>query len=78
MKISIRLYNIGYSCIFIAYANLQQGFRDASRGPAKKDDIERLFYMTSHLNVDAVTDEDGNQVITDWKFFISSTTQKLN
>jgi len=72
-NIRVTLYNQSIPPFY-----LQQRFRDASRGPAKKDDIERLFYMTSHLNVDAVTDEDGNQVITDWKFFISSTTQKLN
>jgi len=57
---------------------LQQRFRDANIGPAEKDDIERLYYLTSHLNVDAVTDEEGNQVLKDWKLLVSSETRELN
>ena len=57
---------------------LQQRFRDANKGPAKKDDIERLFYMTSHLNIEDVTDDEGNQVIKDWKLFITSVSEKIN
>src|SRR5262249_15448980 len=28
---------------------LQQRFADAARGPGNKDDIQRLYYLTSHL-----------------------------
>jgi len=56
---------------------LQQRFRDANRGPAKKAEIERLYYLTSHLNVDDAEDEEGMQVIKDWKFFITSETKQI-
>jgi hypothetical protein len=50
---------------------LQERFRDANRGPGKKDDIERLYYLTSHLDVNAVTDEQGKPVLRDWKLVIA-------
>lgn len=57
---------------------LQQRFRDANRGAAEKEEIERLYYLTSHLNVDDVLDEEGNPVLSDWKLFISTSTQTLS
>ena len=72
-NIQVTLYNQSIPPFY-----LQQRFRDANRGPAEKDDIERLFYITSHLNVEDTTDEEGNQVIKDWKFFITSATQQIN
>jgi hypothetical protein len=50
---------------------LQERFRDANRGPGKKDDIERLYYLTSHLDVNAVMDEQGKPVLRDWKLLIA-------
>ena len=31
---------------------LQERFQDAARGSGAKEDIERLYYLTSHLNLD--------------------------
>ena len=35
---------------------LQQRCQDAQRGPGHKNDIQRRYYLTSHLDVNAVTD----------------------
>jgi hypothetical protein len=57
---------------------LQQRFRDASQGPAENDDIRRLYYITSHLNVDAATSEKGDAVLKGWKLQLAPTaTQKV-
>lgn len=56
---------------------LQQRFRDASCGPAQRDDIERLYYLTSHLNVDEPAAEDGSHPIASWKLRVASTTRNL-
>jgi hypothetical protein len=45
---------------------LQQRFDDASVGPGEKDEIQRLFYMTSHLRTDASTP------IQNWKLLVAS------
>ena len=50
---------------------LQERFNDASRGPASKDDIQRLYYLTSHLNLDAATSEAGEAVLKGWKLRIA-------
>ena len=50
---------------------LQQRFRDANRGPAEKDDIERLYYLTSHLNVSDVKSDSGSDVVESWKLKIA-------
>jgi len=70
--VKVTLYNQS-----IPPSYLQQRFRDANRGPAKKAEIERLYYLTSHLNVDDAEDKEGRQVIKDWKFFISSQTKRI-
>jgi len=57
---------------------LQQRFRDANRGPAEKDQIERLHYITSHLNVDDTIDRSGRSVLNDWKFFISKGEKEIS
>ncbi len=56
---------------------LQQRFQDASVGPAENDEIRRLYYITSHLNVGEAVDGEGLQVINDWKLFLTSTTREL-
>lgn len=70
--IKVTLYNQSIPPFY-----LQQRFRDANRGAAKKDEIKRLFYLTSHLNVDDVMDEEGRRVVKDYKFFLTSETMKL-
>ena len=56
---------------------LQDRFGDANQGPAKKDEIDRLYYLTSHLNVDQAADSEGKKVMKDWKLFITGTTSEL-
>ena len=56
---------------------LQQRFNDASCGPAARDDIQRLYYMTSHLNVDGATDETGASPMQDWKLRIASASRDV-
>jgi hypothetical protein len=56
---------------------LQQRFADASVGPGHKDDIERLHYMTSHLNVAAASDERGEAVLQGWKIRIAGDAQPV-
>jgi len=70
--IKVTLYNQSIPPFY-----LQQRFRDANRGPAEKDEIDRLYYLTSHLNVNDVLDEEGNSVLKDWKLFITSETSSL-
>jgi hypothetical protein len=50
---------------------LQERFADASAGPGHADDIERLYYMTSHLNLDGATNERGEPVLQGWKLRIA-------
>lgn len=45
---------------------LNERFHDAFLGAAEKTDIERLYYITSRLNVDSRSD-DGEAFIKDWK-----------
>jgi hypothetical protein len=56
---------------------LQQRFHDANCGPAAKDDIQRLYYMTSHLNVDGATDEAGARPMLDWKLRIARASRDV-
>jgi len=56
---------------------LQQSFAAASHGPARKDDIDRLYYLTSHLNVDGATDERGEQVLRGWKIRIAGAAEPV-
>jgi len=70
--VKVTLYNQS-----IPPSYLQQRFRGASRGPAGKTEIKRLYYLTSHLNVDDAEDKEGRQVIKDWKFFIASQTKRI-
>jgi hypothetical protein len=50
---------------------LQERFRDANRGPGEKNDIQRLYHVTSHLNVNAVADDQGQPVLQNWKLLIA-------
>jgi hypothetical protein len=57
---------------------LQERFADAGRGITEKDQIERLFYMGSHLNVGGATDDEGRAVLADWKLFVVSAERSLH
>ena len=64
-RIQVTLYNQS-----IPPGYLQQRFRDANRGPAEKDQIQRLYYLTSHMDVNSPVDENGKPFIKDWKMQI--------
>jgi hypothetical protein len=51
---------------------LQDRFRDANVGPSKKDDIQRLYHITSHLDVNAATDDQEQPVLKGWKLLIAT------
>ncbi len=50
---------------------LQDRFHDASQGAAHQDDIKRLYYITSHLNLDDAKSESGEAVLKGWKLRIA-------
>lgn len=56
---------------------LQQRFSDANIGVAEKDNIERLYYLTSHLNTIGARDENGEAFIDDWKLMLATDTAVL-
>jgi hypothetical protein len=56
---------------------LQQRFLDAGVGPAESDEIRRLYYITSHLNVNEAVDGEGLRVIKDWKLFLTGAVREL-
>jgi hypothetical protein len=56
---------------------LQQRFQNASRSPGTKDDIQRLYYLTSHLNLNGVTNEQGEPVLKGWKLRVAGDTQPI-
>ena len=55
---------------------LQQRFRDANRGAKEQSEIQRLYYLTSHLNV-AAPGEDGKPFIKDWKLKLACALRGL-
>ncbi|MGE0681632.1 MAG: hypothetical protein AB7P69_12145 [Candidatus Binatia bacterium] len=63
-KVRITLYNQS-----IPPSYLQQRFMDATKGQAEKDDIQRLYYLTSHLN--------PTSAIANWKLALASAEQTL-
>jgi hypothetical protein len=50
---------------------LQDRFHDALQGAARQDDIRRLYYITSHLNLDEAKSESGKAVLKGWKLRIA-------
>ncbi|MBI3799574.1 MAG: hypothetical protein HY268_21715, partial [Deltaproteobacteria bacterium] len=48
---------------------LQQRFADANAGPAEKEEIQRLYYLTSHLNTETPADTAG---IKQWKLKVAA------
>ena len=49
---------------------LQERFADASFGPGEKDDIQRPYYLTSHLKVPGARARDGEAVLAGWKLWL--------
>lgn len=68
--VTVKLYNQSIPPVY-----LQDRFSDATVGPAEKDDIQRLYYITSHLNTDTQTSE-GIKPIKDWRFYIDGACVK--
>jgi mono/diheme cytochrome c family protein len=56
---------------------LQQRFQDASQGPENRDDIQRLYYLTSHLNLDDAKSEAGEPVLAGWKLQIAEGARQV-
>ncbi len=56
---------------------LQQRFRDGNCGPQAKDDIQRLYYLTSHLNLHDVTNEQGQRAVDQWKLRIAGDIKRV-
>ena len=56
---------------------LQQRFHDASQGPGLQDDIRRLYYLTSHLNLDDAKREKGEPVLKGWKLRIAEDVRQV-
>ncbi len=56
---------------------LQQRFRDAGRGPEERREIERLYYVTSHLDVDGHEAAQDKSVLQNWKLEIARETRLL-
>lgn len=65
-KVKVTLYNQS-----IPPGYLEERFSDAGRGPKLKNEIERLYYITSHMNVDTPTDAHNNPILKDWKLKIA-------
>jgi hypothetical protein len=57
---------------------LQDRFAAASEGAARREQIERLYYLGSHLDVDAQTDDEGRAVLSSWKLFVASVSASLD
>jgi len=56
---------------------LQQRFNDANIGVAEKDNIERLYYLTSHLNTLDAGDKNGEAFIENWKLKLATDTENV-
>jgi hypothetical protein len=50
---------------------LQDRFHDATQGSARQDDIKRLYYITSHLNLNDAKSESGEALLKNWKLRIA-------
>ena len=55
---------------------LNQRFDSAKLGP-QKDDTQRLYYLSSHLNVVAPKDSLGQPFMRSWKLRIGTDSQNL-
>ncbi len=71
-SVEVNLYNQS-----IPPSYLQERFADASAGPMEMDDIQRLYYLTSHLNTEAVNTEYGPKVIESWKLMLAGDRETI-
>ena len=71
-RVTVSVYNQSIPPFY-----LQQRFRDANKGPKLQNDIDRLFYLTSHLNVNTVANSDQPSALKDWKLALASQTRKF-
>ena len=71
-NVKVTLYNQSIPPFF-----LQQRFSDANIGVAEKGNIERLYYITSHLNTLDARDENGEAFIEDWKLMLATDTKTI-
>lgn len=55
---------------------LNQRFDSSKLGP-NSEDGQRLYYLTSHLNVQAPVDNNGQPFMRSWRLQISSDSQSL-
>jgi len=51
---------------------LQERFRDAGLGPTRAEEIQRLYYMTSHLNVNNADEAGQARELAGWKLKIAA------
>ena len=58
-------------------AYLSQRFGNAESA-AQQTETERLYYMTSHFNTAAATDDSGRQVLANWKLVLTSASRSLH
>lgn len=65
-RISIRLLSQSIPPFYLG-----DRFRDAEVGPAGKDDIGRLYYLTSHLNTGDPPGPNAPAFIRDWKLEVA-------
>jgi hypothetical protein len=65
-RVKVTLYNQS-----IPPGYLEERFRDAGKGPKKNNEIQRLYYITSHMNMDTPVDTHGNPILQDWKLKIA-------
>ena len=65
--VTVRAYNQSIPPFY-----LQQRFNDALEGPAEKTQIERLYYLTSHLRTDSSTP------IENWKVEVGQACKRLD
>ena len=72
-RVQVTLYNQSIPPFY-----LQERFRDANCGPRESDDIRRLYYLTSHLNVDGATTETGAQPMRSWKLRLTSASREIS
>jgi hypothetical protein len=68
-RVTVTLYNQSIPPFY-----LQQRFADANIGAGIKDNIERLYYLTSHLNTTDAGAADGDAFIEDWKLMLATDT----
>ncbi|MCK5710097.1 MAG: hypothetical protein KAI07_06115 [Deltaproteobacteria bacterium] len=71
-NVKVTLYNQSIPPFY-----LQQRFSDANIGVAEKDNIERLYYITSHLNTLEAGEESGDAFIEDWKLMLATDTKAI-